>query len=335
MANRKKMDYKALQIGDGDGLLSEHIYLREKTRLFNFFKNKLERGESSFAIKSMADVGKSVEKIMGKALSGYQRASVKSTPEKTLVSRIRFLSKYDRMPELWEKGEREELFSDSKPSKIIPDSYQVSFDPSTVEVDAPEPTYDDIEVGFLEFESAKELAFYKARKSIYMSEFEFNDSSDRLMLESVLMDEVLLRRYSNEKLAGKPVSASTIDELQKRIRESLKVLGVSRQQRIADDSSQKGNIAQVSMLLEDKIQEMRKLSDDKLRLQIIEKIIADVSGVSVKELYDYAEEILMLKARAARNDMEITNPIASVNSIPGSSDIEALLAEADHTGSSL
>lgn len=77
-----------------------------------------------------------------------------------------------------------------------------------------------------------ERTFYERRKEEYIKDFDLNESSDVALLNMCLMEEVIYRRlmlYQAEnpsKSIDKP-----LNECQKRLRESLKSLGMTREQR--------------------------------------------------------------------------------------------------------
>lgn len=332
MTKLQAIDPKMLRIGEEKGLLSQKVIDREKNRLIKYYQRKLKDGKTSFMIKNERDILTSVNRCIDKSLKGWNRAPIKDSPEQTFVYRLRFLTKYDKDEKIWTNKEKETLFVEhltenekfqaSQKKKFVETKKETSVyiptDPSIIE--------DTFEGRFLEIYDPEELAFYNRRKKIYTSEFEFNSSSDLSLLEAVLSDELLLRRLSNEQIKGKKDYVDkNIDDIQKRLRENQKSLGVTRAQRVAEDSNQKGNVAQLSESLDKKLLEIRNLKDIDKRTKVIETIITEFSGIEVKDILFLAQELEMLRKRALRPDIETTSPISSINQIPDFVDIEKIL----------
>ena len=180
---------------------------------------------------------------------------------------------------------------------------------------------------FLTIKNKTEKDFFEQRKSFYTHEFEFNSSSDMMLLETIVADEVILRRITNRKLDNENVDDALIDDIQKRYRENLKILGVSRAQRIADSTSQKGNIAQLSETLDEKLAEIKKLSNMDKREKIVKRLLTDFSLVSVVDVFNLIEELEYMRQRALRPDMENLKPIPTINQLPAIEEIDAILRD--------
>jgi len=311
--------YKRIVQGIGEDELHPDIVEREQNRLIKFFKIKLERGKTGVTIKNMDDAIESITRTIKKAIEGYERAPDKGNPEETFMARINFMTRYSKMPELWE---------DKKAPKKKPTKAGLRIEGF---IDQEIPDEDDEEKverkPYLILKDKREKEFFEERKAFYNKEFEFNDSSDQMLLEAVIADEVLLRRHLNKNLADESMSEDLINDLQKRYRDNLRVLGVSRAQRIADDTNQKGNVAQLALALEEKLEEIKNLSDLGKRDKIVKKLITQFSLVNVEDIYNSIEEIEFMRQRAMRPDMENIKPIPTINELPAGSEIDAILKD--------
>jgi len=316
MAKDKEVKIVPIEVGSRSGQLSKAILDRERERLIRFYRLKLERGETSRVIKTDKDIIASVTKTMNKAVNGYARAAVKLTPEETLVTRLSFLTRYNKMQEIWEDG----VISFPDPD----DKVQLNPVEATVGVET-----EDGDVAFLEIRKKSEAKWLEQRRASYINEFDFNSSSDAVVLESILVDELLLRRLENNKINGAYVNESHINDIQKRMRENLNMLGVSRKQRISDTTANKGSVAQVSNLVEEKLKQVRALGNKDKRDKIIRKILSDYSNINLKDIYNAIEEIEGLRRRSIRPEMETLDPIASMNEIPELVEVNVLLEDDD------
>lgn len=318
MAQEMKVAYNALIVGTGENDIHPNIVEREQNRLIRYFKIKLERGKTGPTIKTVDDAIKATNKIMHSAVGGYKRAINNGTPEEILIKRIDLMSKYRRMPEIWEEKER--LKTKKPKAGIKVDMF--------VDNVVPEPeSKPDPKITYMQINDREERKFFNQRKKFYVSEFEFNDSSDQMLLETVIADEVILRRLTNLKLNNENVDDKLIDTIQKRYRDNIKALGVSREQRIADDTGDKGNVSQLSASLDDKLEEIRKLSDLGKREIIIKKLIVDYSLVTIEDVFNLIEELEFMRQRALRPDMENLDPIPTINEMPAMAEIDAILRD--------
>lgn len=311
-----------IKVGKSRGSLNQSVVDREKNRLVRYYQIKLDQGKTSKTIRSDRDIIKSVERSVKKALDGYNRAAVKATPEATLITRLSFLTRYNKMPEIWEDG----VLSFPDEDSIV----RVAPVHDTLAVKK-----DEGDVEYLEIRSKEEAKFLKARRQYYLSEFEFNKSSDQILLESVLADEILLRRHQNIKLKGESyVADNVISELQKRLRENLVALGVSRKQRISDSTANKGSVSQISDVVEKKLENIRLLTDEAKREKIIRRVISHYASVSLEDMFRYVEEIDGMRTRSLRPEMETLTPISSLNALPEMMEIDQLLSEGESHGDS-
>ena len=308
-----KLAFKRLFVGEGADDLKPDIVARETERITRYYKIKLDKGITSPNIKSTRDILLSVNNTVKKAITGYNRAVTKDTPENTFIARIAFLTKYNKMPEIWGNVAPKE---EPKKKPVQP----------TEEVML---TKEDgiLEPDFLTFADQFEEEYYLRRKKYYKTEFEFNESSDQVLLEAVLADEVLLRRFTNSRMNGEIVNDKLIGDINKRLVDNLRALGVSRQQRIADDTNQKGNVAQLADALETKLENIANLKDVTKREMIINKILERFTLVNVQDVYNIIEELEFMRQRSLREDMETLVPIPTINSMPEAAEIDSILRD--------
>lgn len=310
--------YRGIVVGEGEDFLDPSIVERERDRLLKFYTLRLERGLTSPIIQNSNDVIKAATKIVKRAIEGYKRAPVRETPEATFMCRIRVMSRYDKMAEIWE---------DVKPPRSKTHKY-TAFDVNRyVEREIPEDDEKktNAKTVYLTITDEEESNFFDHRKKYYTSEFEFNESSDQILLEAIIADEVLLRRYINKKLSKKAIDEHLLDDIQKRYRDNLKVLGVSRSQRISDNTNQKGNIAQLSASLDEKLEEVKKLTDVTKREKIVKKLLANYALINIEDVFNLIEELEFMRQRTLRPDMENVEPIATMNQLPALEEIDAIL----------
>ena len=319
------MENRELLVSTKTGFLHPRIIDREKARLVQFYYNRLVKGVTGTKIRTGGDILNVAESHVNRAVAGYSRAPVKDTPEESFITRLKIISRYQLMPEIWK----------DTPGKV---SHEVAhkkkkFDVEDV-VDREVLEEDNNKViesipTFMIVKLKTEQEFFEYRKKYYLSEFEFNVSSDLMLLETILADEVILRRITNKKLANESIEDKEIDDIQKRYRENLKVLGVSRSQRLLDGTNQKGNISQLSESLDDKLEEVKNLSDEKKRKKVVKRLLTSSTLVSVKDVMNAIEEIEYMRQRSLRPDMESINPIATKNELPALDEIDAILKESE------
>jgi hypothetical protein len=133
--------------------------------------------------------------------------------------------------------------------------------------------------------SEDELDFYNMRKESYLTEFDLNQSSDEILLNLVLLDEVIVYRLLKQ-LNDKPSLLDEIsrplNEAQTRLRNNLEGLAMLRKQRINQDRM-------------DKEMSIVKLANDIMKNQAI------VLKHKEKELAEEEEFLRLKKARDSIN----------------------------------
>lgn len=89
-----------------------------------------------------------------------------------------------------------------------------------------------------------EIAFYEQRREKYLRDFDLNDSSDEALLMAVLMEEINWYRLVKRQ-AEKPTANldKQLNDCMKRLRESLRALGMTRDQRQGVNINIRANIA--------------------------------------------------------------------------------------------
>ena len=101
-------------------------------------------------------------------------------------------------------------------------------------------------------------AYFADRLDFYLSEFDFNMSSDLSLLMQLIMNELHISELQIdmvkiEEARDKIKVANAIDTLTNNVINVEKILGITREQRQKGMGGKEGSVAQVSMLYEDKI----------------------------------------------------------------------------------
>lgn len=310
---------RSLPVGKSKNQLHPDIIDRERKRLMQFYKLKLDRGVTSPTIQNEEDIINSVDGSISTAVKGYPKAPIRDTHEFSLVVRLKVMTRYHLEPSIWTKEEREQFFSTKSPYGKIKLPSRLSGDSTNAKSNQyPDLIENPFKGEFLEFFNADEKEFYDKRKEAYIEDFDFNLSSDGIMLESLLADEMLLRRLQTQVLVGSSKSGvqKEIESLQKRILESQKSLGVTRAQRVNDNRGEKGTVASLAENIDAKIVEISRLKDVELRKRLIDAILENYSLVTADDLYRLAEELQYTRERALRAEIRATNPISTRNELP-------------------
>ena len=185
----------------------------------------------------------------------------------------------------------------------------------------PKSNYSDVLIGGISLDDLltagalgeEERLFYLEREAAYHGEFDFNTSSDEALLQQIITDELIMRRARFAILSGKSLADEpALDKISARLRENIIRLGISREQRERDRGGKGGNVAELSLRLEERLKAIAQLQDETKRASLISNILDKFADVTPEELYQYAEELHFLKIKEYR-----TKP----NTLP--SDIEA------------
>lgn len=148
--------------------------------------------------------------------------------------------------------------------------------------------FNDIEL------SEDEAVFADGRYQSYTEDFEFNSSSDQMMLKQLIVDEILINRLEIERLMHVELDQNVEmlnEKIQDRYRKNLLNLGVSRQQRVEYDQNIEGNVGQLSMNVEGKLENIKEISDPKVKGKAIKEVLVDHVSVSKEELEELVAEI--------------------------------------------
>lgn len=148
-----------------------------------------------------------------------------------------------------------------------------------------------------------EKKFLKARKLKYYQDFDFNESSDEMILDKILLDELMLRRLEKKRYEEPDKIdedlEKAIDTAQKRISKNIGDLGISRKSRIEFDQDIEGNIAQLADNLEKKLDEIRELEDEEYRDMIMQDLVDQTDGITMAELKQFIEDLHFQKLHEA------------------------------------
>jgi hypothetical protein len=120
-----------------------------------------------------------------------------------------------------------------------------------------EKSDDNYEIGIDQTLSRPEKEWFNGRKATYVKDFDFNESSDRLLLDQLLIEELIQRRLSIKQLkySDRDFNRALTDNL-KRITELQERLGITRQQRSGILDNIDGNVAQLALSLDKKLENM-------------------------------------------------------------------------------
>lgn len=142
----------------------------------------------------------------------------------------------------------------------------------------------------------EERKFWQEREAFYKKEFEFNLSSDWSLLLQVLLEELTQYRLVRRRMIDPFDDIEfPLSESYKRLINAQKALGITREQRENSANETEGNIAQASVLYEEKIKFIEKI---RTRDQIEEMAMMakKTSGDSLKLV---PEDLANILARAA------------------------------------
>lgn len=150
--------------------------------------------------------------------------------------------------------------------------------------------------------SMQDKKFLKIRKMSYYNDFEFNSSSDEMILNKIILDELRLKNLEEKSFNHDEIDLKheqKIDIISKRLKVNIDSLGISRKARIETDQNIEGNIAQLAFKLEKKLDEIKELDDEEFRNAIMSELLAEIDGVTKEELKQYIDEITFQKKHEA------------------------------------
>ena len=281
---------------------------RIKQWLFTFYKETNYDG----------DIPERVNKIIEASIEGWERAP------KTFLSRVKvrlggkaYSSWAKRRDEMnRKKGLEDEGYSaeqiieilarerfDKKDKKKLVRDLNIEVDPENTVV------YGS---SIFDFLSPEEKMFWRKREFEYRNEFEFNISSDLVLLEEVIYNEVLLRRLRIAKITGDnldTIKGLSEKDLIDNHRTASDKLGILRVQRIQLDQNIEGNVSEISALLSEKLNKIKELKDKKLFRKTITAISEKYKNLTYEEIRDTLEELSLLKEV---ENMSPLNPLPNI-----------------------
>lgn len=281
---------------------------RIKEWLFTFYK---ETGYDG-------DIPERVNKIIEASLEGWERAP------KTFLSRVKvrlggkaYSSWAKRRDEINKKKSLEnegysaeqiieilarERFDKKDKKKLVQDLHIEAEPENTVVYGS----------SIFDFLSPEEKKFWRKREFEYRNEFEFNTSSDLVLLEEVIYNEILIRRLRIAKITGEnldKVKGLSEKDLIDNHRTASDKLGILRVQRIQLDQNIEGNVSEISVLLDEKLNKIKELKDKKLFRKTITAISEKYKNLTYEEIQDTLEELSLLKEV---ENMAPLNPLPNV-----------------------
>ena len=162
---------------------------------------------------------------------------------------------------------------------------------------------------FFDYLHDDEKLYWIQREKDYRREFDFNESSDKILLEQLLFNETMLFRIRKTLLTGegkeeiKNLKESSLLEEHKKISEKL---GLLRIQRIQNDINIEGNVGEITLALEEKLLQAREISDKKTRVKVIERLRKIYNNAVLKEeIEETIEEMALLKEAEMMGDINI------------------------------
>ena len=162
---------------------------------------------------------------------------------------------------------------------------------------------------FFDYLHDDEKLYWIQREKDYRREFDFNESSDKILLEQLLFTETMLFRIRKTLLTGegkeeiKNLKESSLLEEHKKISEKL---GLLRIQRIQNDINIEGNVGEITLALEEKLLQAREISDKKTRVKVIERLRKIYNNAVLKEeIEETIEEMALLKEAEMMGDINI------------------------------
>lgn len=140
-----------------------------------------------------------------------------------------------------------------------------------------------------------ERKFLQDREKEYRQDYEFNNSSDLILLNEILVDELVLNRLQKERILSNDHSRleTRIEKVQKRITDKMDKLGILRSQRADRDFGADGNISQLSTLVEEKINQISKLKDARERKKKMNDLKNKFGGIDEEQFEMLYKEIVL------------------------------------------
>ena len=243
-----------------------------------------------------------VNEILEAASKGWEHAPRSFFVRvKTKIGRFQ-LSRFEKMKEEVHKL-RNEGYEDEEIAQIIKRRKTKKDVPS---LNIEKPVFGS---SFFDYLHDDEKLYWIQREKDYRREFDFNESSDKILLEQLLFNETMLFRIRKTLLTGegkeeiKNLKESSLLEEHKKISEKL---GLLRIQRIQNDINIEGNVGEITLALEEKLLQAREISDKKTRVKVIERLRKIYNNAVLKEEIEEAiEEMARLKEAQIMGDINV------------------------------
>lgn len=174
-----------------------------------------------------------IDKIFDEVQVGWERAPY------SLATRIKMKTGYQ-----WKSH------SNLQPRKKLDENEKES-----IEEDKDENEFTD--QYFFNSMTKGERKWWEEREKIYFRDFDFNNSSDKPLVQQLLVEELLQRRLFKKQIAyPKNDYGKRMTENLKRITELQTKLGITREQRAGIINKIDGNVAEIALELEEKFKKM-------------------------------------------------------------------------------
>jgi hypothetical protein len=111
---------------------------------------------------------------------------------------------------------------------------------------------------------AKEKKWWEFRHTAYCEDFEFNDSSDHILLQQLLVEELTQKRLALKQIDDEENTSYSklITESLQRLHNLQTKLGITREQRADELDAMDGNVAVLSVSLDAKLKEISEIEDE-------------------------------------------------------------------------
>jgi len=179
--------------------------------------------------KTPAEVPQIVEKVLAECSLGWNRAP------RSLDDRIKFKSGFQcpshaNLKPNWSKDHEEPFtIKEEKEESFVLDDHMTK----------------------------AEKEWFDKRREEYQRDFDFNNSSDKPLLDQLLFEELVQRRLHILQLKNSKVDYSKrLTDSLKRVTETQTKLGITREQRAGVLDKVEGNVAQISVMLQEKLAKM-------------------------------------------------------------------------------
>ena len=243
-----------------------------------------------------------VNEILEAASKGWEHAPRSFFVRvKTKIGQFQ-ISRFEKMKEEVHKL-RNEGYEDEEIAKIIKRRKTKKDVPS---LNIEKPVFGS---SFFDYLHGDEKLYWIQREKDYRREFDFNESSDKILLEQLLFNETMLFRIRKTLLTGegkeeiKNLKESSLLEEHKKISEKL---GLLRIQRIQNDINIEGNVGEITLALEEKLLQAREISDKKTRVKVIERLRKIYNNAVLKEeIEETIEEMALLKEAEIMGDINV------------------------------